>query len=429
MGKKIFISYKRQDLARVKPIVESIRRRTGVDCWIDMGGIESGDQFDHVIIEAINACEVVIFMMSRASIAPFVDPRTGLPNSKITTWTEREVKFALNKQKRVIPVSIDGTMVNDCDWLSLNFSNVDSIDYSDKEQREKFFRNLTALLNKDEGGETTQVEQSAPPTQLAVVPKRAVPLKAIGVVAFVLLAIGCVVAWLKQSGSQDAEQPRQVAVSEVPDSSAVSRQDTTITLANQQPASQPIASEAPVKSPSNEKSSSRRTETRTTQPALPAGKPSALDSIGSCYLFGKGKKKDAQQAVLYYRSAAEKGYAPAQAHLGSCYYNGVGIGRDYKQAFTWFSKAANAGDVTAQDNLGSCYLLGHGTAQSYPMAVKWYRMAANAGDANAQTHLGSCYYYGQGVGKDLQQAAYWYGKAAEQGNETAKKNLSKISQQ
>lgn len=36
---KIFISYKRQDKDVVSSIVEEIRQKTGVDCWIDLEGI------------------------------------------------------------------------------------------------------------------------------------------------------------------------------------------------------------------------------------------------------------------------------------------------------------------------------------------------------------------------------------------------------
>ena len=47
---QIFVSYKRHDKDIVFPIVEEIKQKTGVGCWID---IESGDQFQNVIIDAI----------------------------------------------------------------------------------------------------------------------------------------------------------------------------------------------------------------------------------------------------------------------------------------------------------------------------------------------------------------------------------------
>lgn len=65
----IFISYSRQDQDIVLPFVTSIEQRFGSVCWIDLDGIESGSQFEDVIIDAIDACKVVLFMLSDNSLA------------------------------------------------------------------------------------------------------------------------------------------------------------------------------------------------------------------------------------------------------------------------------------------------------------------------------------------------------------------------
>ena len=62
---RIFVSYKRQDKDIVYPIVEEIKQNTGIDCWIDLEGIESGDQFQNVIIDAIDNADIVVFMLSK----------------------------------------------------------------------------------------------------------------------------------------------------------------------------------------------------------------------------------------------------------------------------------------------------------------------------------------------------------------------------
>lgn len=133
MDKKIFISYKRVNKDRVFQLVEGIKQRTSIDCWIDMSGIESGDLFKNTIIKAINDCDIVLFMLSRESIA--------IP-TKGESWTQKEVNYALTRGKRVIPILIDGTTVNDCDWLCFDCSGIDSIDSRDKGQWEKLLRNL-----------------------------------------------------------------------------------------------------------------------------------------------------------------------------------------------------------------------------------------------------------------------------------------------
>ena len=49
-------------------IVKRIEHQVGVKCWIDINGIESGQQFVDVIMAAIENCEVVVFMMSESSL-------------------------------------------------------------------------------------------------------------------------------------------------------------------------------------------------------------------------------------------------------------------------------------------------------------------------------------------------------------------------
>lgn len=147
---KIFISYKRQDKNKVFPIVEKIKQKTGVDCWIDLSGIESGDQFQNVIINAIENADVVVFMLSKNFVAPYKDEKTGKIDLKKQTFPQKEVMYALNEGKRLVPVSIDGTTVNDCKWLKFNCGGTDFIKWSDADQRQKFFRDISTWLNTNE---------------------------------------------------------------------------------------------------------------------------------------------------------------------------------------------------------------------------------------------------------------------------------------
>ena len=54
--------------------------------------------------------------------------------------------------------------------------------------------------------------------------------------------------------------------------------------------------------------------------------------IGLLYANGKGVPQDDQQAVAWFRNAAEKGHAPAQHNLGAMYYKGRGVPQDDQQA-------------------------------------------------------------------------------------------------
>ena len=54
---------------------------------------------------------------------------------------------------------------------------------------------------------------------------------------------------------------------------------------------------------------------------------------------------------MWYRKAAEQGYADAQYNLGILYANGQGVTQDYAEAARWYRKAADQGDAIAQINL------------------------------------------------------------------------------
>lgn len=140
---KIFISYKRLDKDKVFPIVKEIKQKTGVDCWIDYKGIESGDHFQNVIIDAIDKADIFIFMLSKNFITPYRDEITGENNLKKQTFPEKEVMYALRHNKRLVPISIDGTTVYDCKWLEFNCGGLDYIDWRDTDIKNKLLDDLT----------------------------------------------------------------------------------------------------------------------------------------------------------------------------------------------------------------------------------------------------------------------------------------------
>lgn len=149
----IFISYKRQDKDKVFSIVEEIKHKTGVDCWIDLEGIESGDQFQNVIIDAIDKADIFVFMLSKNFIAPYKDEKTGKIDLKKQTFPEKEVMYALRHNKRLIPISIDGTSVLDCKWLEFNCSGLDCIDWNDAYQHNKLIKDFKQWGGQDKDKE------------------------------------------------------------------------------------------------------------------------------------------------------------------------------------------------------------------------------------------------------------------------------------
>jgi TPR repeat protein len=143
---------------------------------------------------------------------------------------------------------------------------------------------------------------------------------------------------------------------------------------------------------------------------------SAQSDLGVMYCNGEGVKKDAVQAVSWYRKAAVQGDAGAQCNLGYMYGNGKGVKKNAVQAVYWYRKAAVQGDAQAQYDLGNMYREGEGVKKDAVQAVSWYLKAAVQGYAGAQCNLGVMYKKGKGVEKNAVQAVYWYRKAAMQGH-------------
>lgn len=119
----------------------------------------------------------------------------------------------------------------------------------------------------------------------------------------------------------------------------------------------------------------------------------------------------------------------AMNEKGDDYYNGRNsVSKDYQQAVSWYRKAADAGDSYGMFNLGFMYQHGYGVTQDYQQAISWYRKAADAGNNYGMLYMGIMYENGYGMGKDSQQAISWYRKAAQLGNQFAKDNLKRLGE-
>ena len=100
--------------------------------------------------------------------------------------------------------------------------------------------------------------------------------------------------------------------------------------------------------------------------------------LGSNYEIGReAVPRDYQEAVRWYRAAAEQGYMLAQFDLGQMYDEGQGVPQNYKEAVRWHQAAAEQRHPPSQNNLGNYYLRGQGVPQDYIQAHMWYNLAAS----------------------------------------------------
>ena len=108
---------------------------------------------------------------------------------------------------------------------------------------------------------------------------------------------------------------------------------------------------------------------------------------GEKYFYGRGVTKSFEEAIKWYRMAAEKGHAAAQNALGYMYKNGLGVETDYFEAVKWLMLAAKQGHAGAMGWLGSLYESGQGVIKNLEKAEYWYRQAIDKGNAYAQRRL------------------------------------------
>ena len=92
-GPYLFVSYKREDVARVLPHLETLAA-AGVGFWYDKG-IPGGAEWDAMIEKRLRGCELVLLFLSRASAA--------------SKHVRREVKFADKLDKPILTVVLEPT--------------------------------------------------------------------------------------------------------------------------------------------------------------------------------------------------------------------------------------------------------------------------------------------------------------------------------
>ena len=89
-----------------------------------------------------------------------------------------------------------------------------------------------------------------------------------------------------------------------------------------------------------------------------AGNVQAQNELGEAFYIGKlGLKRNALEAVKWFRLAAVQNYPRAQANLGDCYESGNGVAEYDVEAFKWNWLAAGQGDPAGKLNVTKLELM------------------------------------------------------------------------
>ncbi len=137
----------------------------------------------------------------------------------------------------------------------------------------------------------------------------------------------------------------------------------------------------------------------------------AMTLLGEIYRDGNGVKRNLDEALHWYKLAAEQGERNAIFAVAVAALKGEGMTADKAEAKNWFEKAAAKGHANAHYNLGVLAI--EGDIQDFRTAADHFRKAAEAGNADGAYSLAVFYKEGKGVERDLQEAALWMRRAAE----------------
>jgi hypothetical protein len=157
----VFISYSRSDFDEVNNMISRIKEvLPSLNIWFDIDGIESGDEFEDKIIDAIDNSDIVLFALSGHSLK--------------SEWAKREVTYAKNEKKRVIPVLLKDARLTG--WFSFKYGSTDCISIDNEMQWNKLLRDLSNWFSAQDANEPVKnVNKPTQATQPSV--KESQPLK------------------------------------------------------------------------------------------------------------------------------------------------------------------------------------------------------------------------------------------------------------
>lgn len=386
MKHDVFISYSRKDSAIVKKFADELSK-AGYSVWMDVDGIESGDEFKKKIAAAIRESMVFLFFSSAAS--------------NKSEWTVKEVNYAIKRKIQIIPIKLDNADYNesvDFDLCAVDFIQCaglrgiqDAIGKLLRSLERKIGQRNRIVDEVKEEGRKLQKEQKEQSGDYAE--KRGSIGDKIGVVFYLLLfsfGIYCIIVNNEAFWYIMTFSALSVVVTfwaELNQSSFMKKIGVCLNLL------------------------------------------SIIFIIGGGLLFGIF---DDWVDVLGFAIMGCVNLACSLFPLASMSCTDYDEGLEayskgeYENAVRLFRKAAEQGNANAQNYLGICYEKGSGVSKSETAAVKWYQKSAEQGNLYGQHNLGRCYHLGLGVAQSWAQASNWYQKSAKQGCQAAKDALESL---
>lgn len=159
--------------------------------------------------------------------------------------------------------------------------------------------------------------------------------------------------------------------------------------------------------------------------AAETGHPRAAALLGSLREDGRGIEKSIEDAVHWYRVAADQGQANAMAALGRLLLQQPAA---RNEASRLLQKAAQLEDATGQYYLGWLLAQPNDESRDDAQAYAWFSRAAGQGHVGAQVAVAIHLLEGRGVPKDTGMAREWLERASEKQDPVAHYLLGRLSE-
>ncbi|MDK9701276.1 MAG: sel1 repeat family protein, partial [bacterium] len=138
------------------------------------------------------------------------------------------------------------------------------------------------------------------------------------------------------------------------------------------------------------------------------GKGEAFYDLGVAYMNEMGVKKDFPTAIKYFEKGALLKNADCMTSLGLIYQAGARIDSSLQanpeEAVKWYKQAAELNHLEAIQHLAMMYAMGMGVPKFEAEAIKWFQKGCELGSWEMMWGYGQCFQDGKGVKKDLVQA-------------------------
>ncbi len=165
--------------------------------------------------------------------------------------------------------------------------------------------------------------------------------------------------------------------------------------------------------------------TEATPASARGGDLAAMLKMAVFYADGPKSVRDPASSAMWSRKAADGGAAEGAFNLGLAYQAGFGVAADRDEAMRWYRSAADRQFAPAMINLAGL-LLDQTAGEDGAAALELVRAAADAGSADAMFDMGHLHENGIGAARDMVEAMRWYRLAADKKDSDARRRLGLI---